>query len=538
MTIASGTWTNGDLGSGTWRIEDDGSLYVEGTGAMQDYSETNSPIYSNRTSVTSLTVGEGITHIGGASFYGCSNMTSASLPSTLESIGGTVPGSYGAFASCTNLTEITLPDGLTTLGNGTFMNCRGLTSINLNKVVTLGQSVFIHCVSLEQGLDLKNVQSMGSSCFGYCSKITEVTFSGSITTIPVRAFESCGKLTKVTLSDSITIIDIYAFQGCGGITTLDLKNVVTIKDSTFEYCDSIVDIVIPETVTSIGSSAFVTSKNITRTFTFLGSKPTFGTRAVGFYGSGSSYSTNKNVTAYTTGFGVSDGFYASKCFLLRFGDNITYTYENGTLRLNGSGEMATVESDVLPSDVSTVTKLYIDPNITVNMTTLTNVFSTVSLLSIPSVTNIADSQFISSTFKNLTSIDISGAVTIGKNAFSGCPLRSIKLGSSLTTIGAGAFKSNGCQSITVPESVTSIGAGAFTPVAGYRQHMVIVFRGTFISGTATAPNGMMIHQFCANSSENYSINDYASGVVNSSRPIMMRAPSGWRVIDTIMIDYT
>ena len=65
----------------------------------------------------------------------------------------------------------------------------------------------------------------------------------------------------------------------------------------------------------------------------------------------------------------------------------------------------------------------------------------------------------------LTSVVIPGSVTeIGENAFSWCEgLTDIEISGSVTTIGARAFYScSGLTNIRIPETVTKIGAGAFT----------------------------------------------------------------------------
>ena len=64
-----------------------------------------------------------MTSIGEYAFYGCSSLTSITLPSNLTSI-----GRY-AFSSCSNLTEITLPSSLIEIGSGAFESCNKLTTV-------------------------------------------------------------------------------------------------------------------------------------------------------------------------------------------------------------------------------------------------------------------------------------------------------------------------------------------------------------------------------------------------------------------------
>ena len=79
--------------------------------------------------------------IGDYTFYGCSVLTSLTLPSGLTEIG------EGAFAECSGLTSITLPSGVTEIGAFAFHRCSGLTSIYVytEKLPKMGRDVFDGC---------------------------------------------------------------------------------------------------------------------------------------------------------------------------------------------------------------------------------------------------------------------------------------------------------------------------------------------------------------------------------------------------------
>ena len=76
-----------------------GELTVSGSGDMYDYSDTNkAPWYSQKDSIKSVYIENGITSIGKYAFSGCSNLTSITIPVSVTQIGD------GAFYNCTNLT--------------------------------------------------------------------------------------------------------------------------------------------------------------------------------------------------------------------------------------------------------------------------------------------------------------------------------------------------------------------------------------------------------------------------------------------------
>ena len=90
MAIASGTWTNGTNGSGTWGISDSGVLTFSGTGKMADPvtpSTSNCPWFSYKSKVTSAVIGSGITHLGDNTFEEFLSLSSITIADTVTSIG-------------------------------------------------------------------------------------------------------------------------------------------------------------------------------------------------------------------------------------------------------------------------------------------------------------------------------------------------------------------------------------------------------------------------------------------------------------------
>lgn len=131
---------SGDCGTGvTYSLTSDGTLTISGTGAMEDYTVSNQsqrPWYSSASSITSVVVETGVTHIGNHAFRGFTNMTTVTLPDGLETIGA------NAFVSCSGLTSVEFPASVTSIGNNAFVGCTNLTTVTLNGNPFIGTNAF------------------------------------------------------------------------------------------------------------------------------------------------------------------------------------------------------------------------------------------------------------------------------------------------------------------------------------------------------------------------------------------------------------
>jgi putative transposon-encoded protein len=74
----------------------------------------------------------------------------------------------------------------------------------------------------------------------------------------------CTGLTDITIPNSVTSIGNSAFMDCAGLTGITLPNSVTsIGNNAFKGCTRLTDITIPSSVTSIGNSAFMGCAGLT-----------------------------------------------------------------------------------------------------------------------------------------------------------------------------------------------------------------------------------------------------------------------------------
>ena len=271
----------------TWSYDETThTLTISGTGDMgssfgfSDDGITLAPWRSYYKSMKTVVIGSGVTSIGGQAFRSCTGLTSVTIPDSVTSIGN------GAFRYCTGLTEINYnaANVADLTSSSDVFRYAGTSGEGIN--VTFGDSVkkipaFLFYVSepsyspnIKSVTIGKNVTSIGNGAFRYCTGLTEinynaanatdltsdvfynagtsgeginVTFGDSVKKIPRLFYVSDSSyrpnIKSVTIGNSVTIIGDYAFHACAGLTSVTIGNSVTsIGNCAFSYCTGLTEI--------------------------------------------------------------------------------------------------------------------------------------------------------------------------------------------------------------------------------------------------------------------------------------------------------
>ena len=287
----------------TWSLND-GVLTISGTGPMDDYSgKAAIPWYTERNSIVSVIIEDGVTSIGKHAFNECKNIASVQIAQTITGI-----GNY-AFRKCAALTSLTIPAAVKSIGKQAFLDCSGLTEITCEAAIppTLNDEVFsgvdksipvyvpAKSVSAYQAADgwsdFTNIQAIidaSGSCgtnvnwvlsdgvltisgtgsmanyaspssrpwHTYAASITTVIVKNGVTTIGESAFDGFTALSAVTLGSTIETIYQYAFISCEALTEITFPNSLSYIGKSAFANSGLTSLTIPEQVTGMGDNAF------------------------------------------------------------------------------------------------------------------------------------------------------------------------------------------------------------------------------------------------------------------------------------------
>lgn len=223
-------------------------LFTQSNGVITGFSDyyTGLSVKPEDLVIPSELDGVSITSIGDSAFKSA-KANSIEIPEGVVSIGNS------AFQSA-NIDTIILPVGVETIGDSAFESCTATTIDVKDGLKSIGTRAFIFTnitsINLPAGLE-----TIGTFAFN-SSKLVDLTLPSSIKDVGRNSFGGCENLGNVVLEEGIVFDKTQVFSN-STIEHITLPNGLTsIPESTFNNCRINSELIIPDTVESIGDMAF------------------------------------------------------------------------------------------------------------------------------------------------------------------------------------------------------------------------------------------------------------------------------------------
>lgn len=470
--------------------------------------------FSGATSLTSVTLNEGITELGNASFQGTSNLRNITFPSTLVALGGTAFRQSG-------LREVSgIPTGVTYLGSGVFADMTSLTAATIPSSVTgSSTNVFLRDTALKEvHFEGRTAPSLGADAFTNCTSLMKIVipdcdcynsyaaqsqFSGKTNIIYGEdgtkckkesypyAFRrvsrggsaytvACNSTSSNTITSTITKSGLSSSQISSSTQTQTPVSVVfgdcchTINSKACYGWTYLTSVTISDKVQSLnGDSIFDNTPRLSHLE--IGSGITSMARGRTFYHTGVSASTKPDLNlAANIGLSITNNvFYTSYFNNVTFPKNCslgqnsfeycsasTMSFGSGTVILNGNANASTFYNcKISIIDLNGVTKIGKYAFYKASGFTSITVPST--------VTTFNEFAFVGNSSLRSVTIDYASNATLEGNQFKDLQITSLTIGSHPTKIGNSMFY--GCNKLTslvIPSNISSIEDSAFNECSG------------------------------------------------------------------------
>ncbi|MBQ9070206.1 MAG: leucine-rich repeat protein [Clostridia bacterium] len=388
--------------------------------------------------------------VGGYAFYYNDLLANVELPDTVTDMGDSV------FYSCTALETIVLPNGITTLPKYTFNGCSALKNVTLPEgLMYIGGNAFYKCYALESITIPASVtsfeeESYALGVFEDCRSLKNVTFAdGSLlTNIPGETFYGCTSLENIVIPDTIVTLGANAFVGCSNLKSVVIGGKWTdLPADFFKGMTKLETVVLPDSVKTIGAGAFDGCTNLVN-FTLPASVETIGEAAFRNCSSLEAVEIGEKVEAI--GNFAFDGCSALESVVFDENCAIKALGEDPEVESAIFRGTTALESITLPDSVATIGA---------------NIFedSGLSAVSLPA-TLTAVSNYAFSGCVNLAEVSIPSTVaSIGDFAFENCSgLVEARIASGVETIGTGVFSNcTELETVNIPASVMNITGNPF-----------------------------------------------------------------------------
>lgn len=430
-----------------------------------------------------------VTSIGYNSFYNCSGLRSVEFPNSITSF------ERSAFQGCTGLSSLVFPQSVSNIGRSAFQGCTGLTSLIIpQNVYEIAEYAFDDCTGLKTVIIIgssTNIDRWGA--FNDCTGLIKAAypdnisnpFPGSCSAIPFPANSIMEdgfiygpekksiiyaplNLEEYAVPESVTSIGNSAFQGCSKLKSdLDLSNITAVGNSAFRDCAGLSSALKLPSAVTIGNYAFygcsgITSLDLGKSVTTIGNSAFAGCPDIQYITSLAQIPPTIADDTFIGLYDTANVIVADKSYLdtnWSLFKNIFVYFYDGALNYilkpakeDGAENLATV----YPGDYSKLTEVTIPYRISVEQEDGTYVRYIVDGIDKNTFKDCSQLKIVS--FHNRSTVKF-----IGDYAFAGSGILSISLPATVDSIGNYAFYNTPSLSkIDLKEGLTTIGEFAFS----------------------------------------------------------------------------
>lgn len=255
-TLEFKNWETDETTTGTWSLDNRGTLTVEGSGVMRP-DHRSWPWDSLREEIRTVVLKEGVTDTGYHSFDNCPNLTTVSLPATMEQITDGASAGPVNFLNCPSLISFQVAGG-----NPSMFARDGVLYTQYGS----GGATLYLCPDGKETLDIpSSVTTIGFHALDGCEKLRELTVPAGVSTIYGGAFANCTSLKAAVIQGNANDGNYYfwnQFDGCSSLTSISLPSFhpeYTTRDGVLYSKDMTSLITCPGGKTSLTIPASVTS---------------------------------------------------------------------------------------------------------------------------------------------------------------------------------------------------------------------------------------------------------------------------------------
>ena len=176
-----------------------------------------------------------VTAIDHQAFQACRTLLSVSIPNTVTSIG------HSAFYWCDALKSITIPKSVTSIGLGIFDSCYDLETViveegnpvysspkNCNAIIHTAENKLV--AGCKGTVIPEGVECICERAFKSITGLKSIKLPSSLKTIENQAFYNVG-LTSIVIPKSVTTIGTGAFGCCENMTSVSVEDGNTVYES-------------------------------------------------------------------------------------------------------------------------------------------------------------------------------------------------------------------------------------------------------------------------------------------------------------------